>query len=125
MNLDELLPKEDTVVAELSYKGEKLVNDDGSVMTVEVYLPHSKPYRTAKHKQNDFYLNLGDGVRPASETMEDRGLEFLSEITKSWNITTGGEQPKLTKKKAKEVFYTFPFITETLLEKVNSVEAFT
>jgi len=41
-DLKDLIPESDTIVVELKFRGEVLTNDDGTPMTIEAYLPHSK-----------------------------------------------------------------------------------
>lgn len=131
MDLNDLIPSTDTLVVELTYKDKPLLNEDGSPMTIEVYLPHSKTYRNAHHKQKDYYLNRGQEEGYDSAKMEQLGLEFLAETTKTWDITFGEDEngnkvkPKFSKKKALEIYDSLQFIPELILSKVNAAEAFT
>lgn len=125
MNLFDLIPASDTVVIELKYKGEVLTNADGSPMTVEVYLPHAKEYREIRHKQADFIISKGEEKLKSSE-YEDLGYNFMADTTKGWNITLSeGDQPKFSKKKAREVYEKLPFIVELIRDVVDKQEVFT
>lgn len=123
MDLNDLLPKSDTVVVPLVIKEKELMNEDGTPMTVEMYLPHTKEYKAARHAQADVILGKGE-EKPKSAEYEEMALEFLAATTKSWNITFGGEQPKFTKKKAKELYEKLPVIPELLRSKVEETEGF-
>lgn len=123
MDLQDLIPTSDTITIELVFKDKPLTNEDGSPMTVEAYLPHSKVYKETRHKQADFILSKGDSQLKSSE-YEDLGYNFIVETTKGWNITLGKEQPKFSKKKAREVFEALPFIPELIREEVEKQEAF-
>lgn len=123
MDLKNLIPESDTVVVELEYKGNKLTNEDGTPMTIEVYLPHAKEYKDTRHRQSDFIISKGEQKLKSAE-YEDLGYSFIVDTTKSWNITFDGDQPKFTKKKAREVFEALPFIPELIRKKVDEQEAF-
>lgn len=123
MDLKNLIPESDTVVVELVYKGNTLTNEDGTPMTVEVYLPHTKEYKDTRHRQSDFIISKGEQKLKSAE-YEDLGYSFIVDTTKSWNITFDGDQPKFTKKKAREVFEALPFIPELIRKKVDEQEAF-
>lgn len=124
MDLKDLLPESDTAVIELVFKGKKLVNEDKSPMTVEIYLPHSKEHKAIKHKQADFMISKGtEGLKSAE--YEDLGYNYLVDITKGWNITFGGEQPKFSKKKAREVYEALEFITVLIRDELEKSADFT
>lgn len=123
-DLNDLIPDKDTLVVELKFKGEPLLNKDDTPMTIEVYLPHSKDYRLVKHKQADKVIEKGD-KKFTSLDYEQLGIEFLAQITTSWNITVGGSSPKLTQKKAQEIYDKFPVIGEQVQEALNKYESFT
>lgn len=123
MDLKNLIPASDTVVIELEYKGNALTNEDGTPMTVEVYLPHAKEYKDTRHRQSDFIISKGEQKLKSAE-YEDLGYSFIVDTTKGWNITFDGDQPKFSKKKAREVFEALPFIPELIRKKVDEQEAF-
>ena len=130
MDLKNLIPASDTVVIELEYKGNALTNEDGTPMTVEVYLPHAKEYKETRHRQSDFIISKGEQKLKSAE-YEDLGYSFIVDTTKGWNITFGEDEetkekikPKFSKKKAREVFEALPFIPELIRKKVDEQEAF-
>lgn len=122
-DLNDLIPDKDTITVEIKFKGEVLKNDDDSPMTVEVYLPHTKEYKKAKHDQADVVINKGKEKFTSAE-YEQMGIDLLSKITKSWNITMGGKNPKLTIAKAKEVYEKFPIVGEQVQEALETNTAF-
>ena len=111
MDLMNLIPTTDTVDVVVKHPStyEPLTNDDGSEMTITVYAPHSKEYKKVLHEQTNKRLkkmqSKGDKDITAEE-IEEATLEALAKTTKEWNITYGGEMPKLTVAKAREVYET-------------------
>jgi len=124
MDLSKTIPTNDTIVVELEFNGEVIKNDDGTPMTIEVYLPHSKEYRTARHGQTDTLIEKKT-ERLKSAEAEELGVEFLAKTTKDWNITFGGEKPKLTVVKAKEVYSTVLWVGDIIAQKVEEAKGFT
>ena len=112
MDLLDLTPKSDEIVVFIKHPntGEPLKNDNESEMTITIYAPHSKEYKKVLHEQTNKRLKKmqskeGDKDITAEE-IEEATLEALAKTTKEWNITYGGEMPKLTVAKAKEVYET-------------------
>ena len=111
MDLLDLTPKSDEIVVVIKHPatGEPLKNDDESEMTITIYAPHSKEYKKVLHEQTNKRLkkmqSKGDKDITAEE-IEEATLDALAKTTKEWNITYGGEMPKLTVAKAKEVYET-------------------
>ena len=109
MDLKELTPKSDEIVVVIKHPatGEPLKNDDKSDMTITIYAPHSKEYKKVLHEQTNKRLKKmqSKGSKDiTAEEIEESTLEALAKTTKEWNITYGGELPKLTVTKAKEVY---------------------
>lgn len=109
MDLKELTPKSDEIVVVIKHPatGEPLKNDDKSEMTITIYAPHSKEYKKVLHEQTNKRLKKmqSKGNKDiTAEEIEESTLEALAKTTKEWNITYGGELPKLTVTKAKEVY---------------------
>jgi len=109
MDLMDLKPKSDTIEIILRHPNtlEPLTNDDESEMTVTVYAQHSKEYRRAVHEQQDrriAKLQKTSNNKYTSAELETDTIDLLSKVTKGWDITYGGEKPKLTPAKAKEVY---------------------
>ena len=124
MDLSKTIPTKDTIVVELEFNGEVLKNDDDTPMTIEVYLPHSKEYRKARHDQADTLIEKKT-ERLKSAEAEELGVEFLAKTTKAWNITFDGKKPKLTVAKAKEIYSTVLWVGDLILEKVEESKGFT
>jgi hypothetical protein len=109
MDLMNLKPTSDTVEVKLVHPntGDQLKNDDKTDMTITVYASHSKEYKSAMHEQTNKRLKAMQGNKRLdfkSEEIEDATLTLLSRVTASWDITYGGEKPKLTVARAKEVY---------------------
>ena len=109
MDLLDLTPKSDEIVITIVHPatGEALLNDDKSPMTITVYAPHSKEYKSVMNEQTNKRLKAMQKKGKNEITAEDieaATLEILSKTTKEWNITYGNESPKLTVSKAKEVY---------------------
>lgn len=124
MDLQNTIPANDTVVVELEFNGETLMNDDGSPMTIEVYLPHSKEYRKCRHEQADTLI-AKQADRLKSAEAEELGVEFLAKTTKTWNITFGGKKPKFSTSKAKEIYSTVIWVGDLIAAKVEESKVFT
>jgi hypothetical protein len=76
-------------------------------MTITVYASHSKEYKSVMHEQTNKRLKAmqsGKNKDFTSQDMEEATLTLLSKITASWDITYGGEKPKLTVAKARELY---------------------
>ena len=124
MDLKKFVPENDTITVTLSFGGEVLKNDDETDMTIELYLPHSKEYRKIRHAQTDKMIESKKERLKAAEA-EELGISFLASTTKSWNITYGGEKPKCTQAKAKEVYDYLTWVPELLLDGVEKSKGFT
>lgn len=109
MDLMDLKPKSDTIEVILRHPNtlEPLTNDDGSEMTVTVHAQHSKEYRGAVHDQQDrriAKIQKTSNNKYTSAELETDTIDLLAKVTKAWDITYGGDKPKLTPAKAKEVY---------------------
>jgi len=131
MDLSELKPASDTVEVTIKHPStfEPLENDDGSEMTITVYAPHSKEYKAVVHEQTNRRLkkaqkNKGQ-IDITAEEVESGSIELLAKATKDWNITYGGEKPKLTVAKAKEIYNEVFWIREQIEEGVQDSLDFT
>jgi hypothetical protein len=109
-DLKDLTPKSDEIVVVIKHPatGEPLKNDNKSEMTITIYAPHSKEYKKVLHEQTNKRLkkmqSKGGNKDITAEEIEEATLEALAKTTKEWNITYGGELPKLTLAKAREVY---------------------
>lgn len=109
MDLLDLTPKTDIIVVTIKHPAtnEPLKNEDGSDMTISVYATYSKEYKKVIHEIANKRLKAAQGKNSKEYTMEElenATLESMVKTTKEWNITYGGEKPKLTEAKAKEVY---------------------
>ena len=127
MDLKDLTPTSDTIEVKIVHPTtrEPFLNDDGSQMSVEVYAPHTKNYKTAVYKQASARMKVGKTDDIDFEALEDAGIELLAGITKAWNITFDGKKPKLTAAKAKEVYTEVFWLKMQVEEAVNTFEVFT
>jgi hypothetical protein len=109
MDLMDLKPTSDTVEVTLMHPntGDVLKNDDKSDMTITVYAMHSKEHKSVMHEQTNKRLkSMQSGKKQefTAQDLEDAALTLLSKVTAEWNITYGGDKPKLTATKAKELY---------------------
>jgi len=133
MDLLKLVPTTDTIEVELKHPNtfEPLKNDDGSIMTIVVFAPHSKEYKAAMHEQTNIRLKQMQtkGGRSSTsitaEDLEESGIKMLVKTTKSWNITAGGKKPKLTDDEAKKIYSEVFWIKDQIEEAVLEAEVFT
>jgi len=130
MDISAFIPQVDTVDVELKNpaNGEVLTNDDGTPMTVTMYLPHSKKYKEVRHAQTNKRIQESQKKNRKVITAEDieaETLDLLIGTTAGWNITYKGEKPKFSDAVAKEVYEGVPFIAEQLCEGVAEAEVFT
>jgi len=109
MDLLDLTPKTDEIVVTVKHPttGEVLKNNDNSDMTITLYAPYSKEYKKVIHEMTNKRLKKmqqkGKNEITAEE-IEEATLDTLAKTTKEWNITFGGEVPKLSVAKAKEIY---------------------
>lgn len=125
MDLKDLTPDLNDIVVELKHPstGEQLKNDDGTDMTITILAPHSKGYKKAQNDQITKRLNQAKkGLKTEVDysEIEEAALEVLSQTTKGWSITYGGEMPKCTPAKAKSVYQEVFWIKSQLEEVVSS-----
>ena len=125
MDLLDLTPKSDEIVITIKHPatGEVLKNEDKSDMTITIHAPHSKEYKKVIHEVTNKRLKKmqqkGKNEITAEE-IEEATLETLSKTTKEWNITYGGEVPKLTVAKAKEIYDSVFWIKAQIEEATES-----
>lgn len=128
MDLRDLTPENDTVVCTVVHpiKREPLKNDDGSDMTIELYAPYSDEYKKVMFEQQNKRLAKAKGgkIDIKAEELDEASVELLSKVTKSWDITFGGEKPKLSPTKAKEVYKEVFWIRQQLEEAIDDSLSF-
>ena len=130
MDLKKLTPKSDTIIVELKHPstGEILDNEDGSVMTISRYAPHSKEYKAAVNKETDKKLKVAQAKKKfmlTAEELEKTGIKLLAETTFDWNITYGGKQPDFSIELAEDIYTEVFWIREQLEEAESDYLDFT
>jgi hypothetical protein len=130
MDLMNLKPTSDTVEVKLVHPntGDTLKNDDKTDMTITVHASHSKEYKTVLHEQTNKRLKAmqsGKKQEITAQDMEEATLTLLSKVTADWNITYGGEKPKLTVAKAKDLYDEVFWIKDQIEEAVADSLDFT
>ena len=127
MDLKDLTPTTDTIEVKIVHPvtKEPFPNDDGSQMTVEVYAPHTKQYKSGVYKQASARMKMSKTDDIDFEALENASIDLLANITKSWNITYDSKKPKLTEAKAKEVYDTVFWLKMQVEEAINTFEVFT
>lgn len=125
MDLKNLTPKSDVVVVQLKHPATKevLLNEDKTPMEITLAAPHSKKYKSVIHSQTNKRLEQMQANKETVFKVEDveaAALETLSKATESWNITFDGEQPKLTVKKASEIYDEVFWIKDQVEEAYES-----
>ena len=130
MDLKDLTPKSDVVEVAICHPGtgEALLNDDKTPMTITMYAPHSKEYKSVLHHQTNKRLKQAQGKKKVditAESIEEATLEVLVKATKSWNITYDGKKPKLTPALCKEVYTQLFWIKDQIEEAIADSVDFT
>lgn len=131
MDLMDLKPKSEVVEVMLLHPNtlEPLTNDDGTEMYVWVYAQHSKEYRSAIHDQQDRRIKAmqkkGNSGAYSAADLERDSIELLAKVTKDWDITYGGEKPKMTFGKAKEVYSDVFWLRNQIEEALSESMDFT
>lgn len=125
MDLNDFLPKSDTTEVILVHPKtqEPLLNDDGSEMTIEVWLPHSKHSKDIRYSQADELIAEGKkGLKTAeSERLQ---LTILAKSVKAWDITFKEQKPEVSFDVAYQLFDDFAFIRRQVEEAIDKAEVF-
>lgn len=128
MDILDFTPKTDTVEVILRYGGEVVSNDDGTEMSITVYLPHSKEAKAVDYEIANRQIKAlqkgKKGPELTAEILEQQSLDRLAKLTKEWDITYGGEKPELTIEKAKEV-YAVTWIRNLVEQEISDAMDFT
>ena len=130
MDLKDLTPNLDDIVVDLKHPatGDVLKNEDGTNMTITILAPYSKEYKKAQHEQISKRLKKAQKSKSQDvdySDLEEATLEVLAKTTKAWDITYGGEKPKLTVAKAKDLYEEVFWIKNQLEEVVTDSLDFT
>ena len=107
---------------------EILTNEDKSEMTITVHGPYSKKYKSISHAQQNRRLmkaqRTGGKLNLTAEELEVAASDLLIKCVESWNITLGGEKPKCTEAKVRELFETLPWVREQVDAAMGDSQAF-
>ena len=125
MDLKDLTPKSDIVVVELKHPvtQEPLLNEDDSPMTVSLYAPHTKEYKTVLWAVTDERLKAAaktGKIEVKAEDLELQSIESLAKTTKEWSITFDSEKPTLSYDKAKQIYTEVFWIKDQLEAALSS-----
>lgn len=128
-DLFNMIPTDDTIVIDLKHPvtEEPLVKDDGKVMTITVYAPHSNTYKAQIHDQTNKRIQKaakGKKVTFTSEDMEASTLELLVKTTKDWNIQFNNKSPKFTPAEAADLYAKVPWLKQQVLDAQEDYSAF-
>lgn len=132
-DLIDLVPTSDTIEVKIVHPntGEPITNDDGSQMEITIFAPHTKEYKSQIYTQAQERMKKKKGASSLSDfsfdELEESSIDLFVNVTKSWNITFEGKQPRLTKAKAKEVytkvFWLKPQVEEAIANYVDFTKA--
>ena len=129
MDLLDFTPKNDTLEIILMYGEQTVCNEDGSEMSVTVYLPHSKEAKAVQHEFTNRQLKKMSKKNKAtditSEELEELSLERLAKVTKTWDITYNKKKPKFDVETAMEVYSKAPWIRSLIEDEVEKTLDFT
>jgi hypothetical protein len=126
MDLKDLVPTSDLVEVKLAHPstGEPLFNDDETRMSITVYAPFSKTYKSIMFDKTK--SRIKDRLEDFDMVeLEELSIDVLSETTKEWNITFGGEKPEVSVQKAKELYTDAFWIKSQIEEAIKSSLDFT
>ena len=128
-DLFNMIPTDDTITVEIKHPvtEEALVKDDGKVMTITVYAPHSNIYKAQIHDQTNKRIQKaakGKKVTFTSEDMEASTLELLVKTTKDWNIQFNNKSPKFTAAEAADLYAKVPWLKQQVLDAQEDYSAF-
>jgi len=128
-DLFNMIPTDDTIVVDIKHPitEEPLVKDDGKVMTITVYAPHSSVYKAQMHEQTNKRIQKaakGKKVTFTAEELENSMLELLAKTTKDWSIQLNGKSPKYSVGEATELYAKLPWLKQQVLEAQEDYSAF-
>ncbi len=129
MDLQSLIPTDDTIVVELKHPvtEDLLLKDDGKAMTITVYAPHSSTYKAAIHEQTNKRIqkaSKGKKISFTAEELENTSLELLAKTTKDWSIQLNGKSPKYSVGEAMDLYAKLPWLKQQVLEAQEDYSAF-
>lgn len=128
MDLINLIPKSDTSTFEIKHPltNETLVKDDGTPMTITVYLPHAKEYKAAVHDQTNARIQRSQKgkVLYTSEEIEEATMNLLVKTTQDWDIQLDGKTPKFTQEACRDVYDKLPWVRAQVLQAQEDYSSF-
>ena len=129
MDLQSLIPTDDTIVVELKHPvtEELLTKDDGNPMTITVYAPHSSVYKSQMHEQTNKRIqkaSKGKKVTFTAEELENTTLELLAKTTKDWSIQLNGKSPKYSVGEAMDLYAKLPWLKQQVMDAQEDFSAF-
>lgn len=129
MDLQSLIPTDDTIVVELKHPvtEDLLLKDDGKAMTITVYAPHSSTYKAAIHEQTNKRIqkaSKGKKITFTAEELENTTLELLAKTTKDWSIQLNGKSPKYSVGEAMDLYAKLPWLKQQVMDAQEDFSAF-
>lgn len=129
MDLQSLIPTDDTIVVELKHPvtEDLLLKDDGKAMTITVYAPHSSTYKAAIHEQTNKRIqkaSKGKKITFTAEELENTSLELLAKTTKDWSIQLNGKSPKYSVGEAMDLYAKLPWLKQQVMDAQEDFSAF-
>lgn len=131
MDLTDFKPKSDTVEVILYNPSteEPLTHDDGTEFSITVAAPHTKEFKDSQQLNMDMWLNLNQKSKkkknPTLAQMEKATSEHLARITLSWDFKYDKDTPKLSLKRAEEIYTEMPWIRDQIQEAIDDSVDFT
>ncbi|TAN83877.1 MAG: hypothetical protein EYR95_18225 [Phormidium sp. SL48-SHIP] len=122
-DLQQFAPKNDTITVELP-----LENDDGTPMTIEVYAPYSKEYKSVVHEQANSRIKKMQKNRKdylTAEELYQAQLDLYVKITIDWDITWQGKKPKFKRDLAYEIYEGVFWVKDKIQEALDESVDFT
>lgn len=129
MDLQSLIPTDDTIVVELKHPvtEDLLLKDDGKAMTITVYAPHSSTYKATIHEQTNKRIqkaSKGKKITFTAEELENTSLELLAKTTKDWSIQLNGKSPKYSVGEAMDLYAKLPWLKQQVMDAQEDFSAF-
>lgn len=140
-SLSKLKPASDTITVELKFpftdevlgyvKGEPIPDLNGNPQYITVYANYSREYRKFAHEQAVNRMNKlsqGNGPKKATtitfDEYEDGSTELLAKTTVGWSLEDDGKLLPLSVESAKEIYDTYFWIKEQVMEAQSNLENF-
>jgi len=129
MDLSNLLPTSDTITFTVKHpvSGDPLKKDDGNEMTVTLYTPYSKEYKTAIHTQANKRIQKAQKTKKVimtAEEIEQGSLELLAATTKTFDLQLDKKAVKFSMDMAVEIYTKFPWLKDQAIEAQEDNSAF-